>query len=411
MNTITKTVEKQEQELQSLLSSADTSYPITEVEQTMDLIEGISDEMQPRRPKSMTTEQESLVKGKVSEWMELIKQDPASLKFSTDIYQLGDDVQQAVIPHTRLYDTLIADVMAETQKGAVEGSREYNLLQYKRQMDMVNPAVLATQPVPVRFFFFFKKMELPGTDKVLDIIYENRETVKSAIDGIKFALLANSNDLDKKLADLIIIYDGMRKADRMLKDNIYFAQLLHVEIHRLLKETDEGLARTNLETILADLTTQVNNLLVKENMYVQFFAGSQMTAKMIKFQQNNIKTMVGMLQDAVLANLGLKVVSTALAKSVEMTEMLGDTIANTIVDTGLSNEKTAAKLRDVRVKGNINIDKLKEGIDAIERTMKAEAKANQLVIEKGIKVAKEVSEMTDRIDSRLDQNDNALSYK
>ena len=128
----------------------------------------------------------------------------------------------------------------------------------------------------------------------------------------------------------------------------------------------------------------------------------------VRYQQNQFNTMVSLMERAVLANLGLKVVANSLAESVELTSAMGNTIAATMEDTGLTTEKTAGKLREARVKGNINLDKLKAGMDALVRTYEAEAVANKMIIEKGIAVSKEVSAMTDKLSSHIDQSENAM---
>lgn len=406
--------QKLDQELlQASMTNESTDGKLIPISETEVLTEfsdaGIPAEMQPRKPKALSDEDNQALQQKVSEWLELVKSDPASLQLSSDIYQLGNEAATEVMPHTKLYDTMISDIMGEQQKGPVEGTRDYNLLQYKQHMDLVNPAVLAKQPISVRTMVFFKKNKLPGADQVLDIIYKNKETVKSAVDGLKVGLMANSNQLDNQLADLIVIYNGLRKADALLKQDIYFGQLLHVAIHRLVNQMDDGLGKQNLETVLADLTTQVNSLLVEENMYTQFFAGSQQTAKMVRYQQTQLKQMVRLMENAVLANLGLKVVANSLAQSVEMTAAMGNVIADTMADTGHTTEKTSEKLRNARIKGNINLDKLKEGMEALERTFIAEANANKLIIEKGIQVSKQVSEMTDKLEAHLDHSAEAMN--
>jgi hypothetical protein len=413
--TLTKTGDQKlnQELLQASMTNQSTSgelVPISETEVLQEFSDvGIPTEMQPRKPKALSDEDNETLQQKVSEWLELVKSDPASLQLSSDIYQLGTEAANEVMPHTKLYDTMISGIMGEQQKGPVEGTRDYNLLQYKQHMDLVNPAILAKQPIPVRFVGWLGVKGLPGADKVLDIIYENKETVKTAVDGLKLGLMANSNQLDAQLADLIIIYNGLRKADALLKNDIYFGQLLHVAIHRLVNDLDDGLGKQNLETVLADLTTQVNSLLVEENMYTQFFAGSQQTAKMVRYQQNQLKQMVRLMENAVLANLGLKVVANSLAKSVDMTAAMGNIIADTMADTGHTTEKTSEKLRNARIKGNINLDKLKEGMEALERTFIAEANANKLIIEKGVQVSQQVSAMTDKLEAHLDNSENSMS--
>jgi len=104
------------------------------------------------------------------------------------------------------------------------------------------------------------------------------------------------------------------------------------------------------------------------------------------------------MEKTVLANLGLRVVAKGL----------GDTISNTIADTAKSNEKTQEKLIKARSEGYINLEKLQEGVDALERSFTRQAKANELIIQQGVSVSNKVRETTNRIESRIDKSHNIL---
>ena len=238
----------------------------------------------------------------------------------------------------------------------------------------------------------------------MDMIYERKETVKSSTDGIKVALLQNANDLDKQLADLMMIYKGLLSSHLVLKGEIYQAQLIYNEITDLMTNITDSLEKQNIETVLADLTTQINALIVEENMNAQFFAGSQLTAKLVREQQNQIRILVRQMEKAVLANLGLRVVAKGLENSVNQSKALGDAIANTIADTAKSNEKTAEKLIKARTEGYIDLSKLQEGVESLERTFEKEAKANELIIKQGLVIAKSVRATTQRLEQRVHTN-------
>jgi hypothetical protein len=294
-----------------------------------------------------------------------------------------------------------ADIMAENQKGPIEGSKEYNMLRLKREMDLINPAVLAQTPIKQKFLVFLSKTELPGSDKIMNMIYERKETVKSSIDGIKVALQQNASDLDNQMVDLMTIYKGLLASHKVLKTEIYTAKTLYNKIVDL--DISDPVAKENINTVLADLTTQINALMVEENMNAQFFAGSQLTAKLVREQQNQIRILVQQMEKAVLANLGLRIVAKSLEESVNQSKALGDAIANTIADTAKANEKTTDKLIQARVEGYIDLNKLQEGVDALTRTFEKEAKANQLIIEQGLIVSKKLQEATKQLESKIDK--------
>lgn len=365
--------------------------------------------MDAQRPKGVTDEDHNNLLIYVDTFLQKVKDDPVDMTLSSDVYKLGQTSANMSIPQVKLYDTLIANIMKENQEGInLEGSKEQNMLKLKQELDLINPAVLAKTPVKQKVFFFLTKSGLPGADKIMDMIYERQETVKSTIDGIKIALLQNANDLDNQLADLMMVYKGLLKSHNTLKGEIYAGQLIYNGVADILETLDDSIAKQNVEAVLADLTTQINSLIVEENMNAQFFAGSQMTAKLVREQQNQIRILVRQMEKAVLANLALRVVAKGLEKSVNQSKALGDAIANTIADTAQANEKTAEKLHTARAEGYINLDKLQEGVASLERTFEREAQANKLIIKQGLTVARTIKSATNRLEKRIDQNSSML---
>jgi hypothetical protein len=360
------------------------------------------------KPSKLTLDEENDIKDEVSIFINKIKDDFTNMSLSSDVYKIGQKASQKALPHVNLYEELVSTIMNDNQKGSsVEGSKDFNLLRLKRELDLVNPAVLAKTPIKQKFLIFLNKTTLPGKDKIMDMIYENQESVKSSIDGIKLALLQNASDLDKQLADLMIIYKGLLSSHNILKNEIYKAQLIYNEVVNIVDTLSDPIQKDNINTLLSDLTTQINSLIVEENMNAQFFAGSQLTAKLVREQQNQIRILVRQMQNAILANLGLRVVSKGLENSVNQSQALGSAIANTIANTAKSNEKTAEKLQQARVKGYIDLDKLKEGVDALERTFTKEAKANELIIKQGLVVSKNIRETTSRLEKRVSVESNS----
>lgn len=387
-------------ELAAFLGEDTSTLPV--VVETVDIEVIENNKMDVLKPEKISDEALSEINNSVTSFIEKIKEDPTDMTLSSLVYKIGEKAANMAMPHVNLYDNLIVNIMDENQKGPeVKGSKDYNILRLKRELDLVNPAVLAKTPIKQKFMMFLSKSELPGSDKIMDMIYERKETVKSSTDGIKVALLQNANDLDKQLADLMMIYKGLLSSHLVLKSEIYQAQLIYNEIRDLIVTITDPLEKQNIETVLADLTTQINSLIVEENMNAQFFAGSQLTAKLVREQQNQIRILVRQMEKAVLANLGLRVVAKGLENSVNQSKALGDAIANTIADTAKSNEKTADKLIKARTEGYIDLSKLQEGVESLERTFEKEAKANELIIKQGLIISKNVRSTTQRLEKRV----------
>ena len=390
-------------ELAAFLGEDTSNLPV--VIETIDT-EIIEDhKMDAIRPDKLTEDAFNEITSSVSSFIEKVKEDATDMTLSSLVYKIGEKAANMAMPHVSLYDSLIVNIMDDNQKGPeVKGTKDYNILRLKRELDLINPAVLAKTPIKQKFLMFLSKTELPGSEKIMDMIYERKETVKSSTDGIKVALLQNANDLDKQLADLMMIYKGLLSSHLVLKGEIYQAQLIYNEITDLIVNITDSIEKQNIETVLADLTTQINALIVEENMNAQFFAGSQLTAKLVREQQNQIRILVRQMEKAVLANLGLRVVAKGLENSVNQSKALGDAIANTIADTAKSNEKTAEKLIKARTEGYIDLSKLQEGVESLERTFEKEAKANELIIKQGLVIAKSVRATTQRLEKRVHIN-------
>ncbi len=390
-------------ELAAFLGEDTSNLPV--VIETIDTEIIHDNKMNAVKPDKLSEDAFNEITNSVSSFINKVKEDATDMTLSSLVYKIGEKAANMAMPHVSLYDSLIVNIMDDNQKGPeVKGSKDYNILRLKRELDLINPAVLAKTPIKQKFLMFLSKTELPGSEKIMDMIYERKETVKSSTDGIKVALLQNANDLDKQLADLMMIYKGLLSSHLVLKGEIYQAQLIYNEITDLMTNITDSLEKQNIETVLADLTTQINALIVEENMNAQFFAGSQLTAKLVREQQNQIRILVRQMEKAVLANLGLRVVAKGLENSVNQSKALGDAIANTIADTAKSNEKTAEKLIKARTEGYIDLSKLQEGVESLERTFEKEAKANELIIKQGLVIAKSVRATTQRLEQRVHTN-------
>jgi uncharacterized protein YaaN involved in tellurite resistance len=268
----------------------------------------------------------------------------------------------------------------------------------KQAFDSINPAVLKTQPIQYRILFWtWKTSKFPQAKEVLDTVYKRRETVKTTIEGIKIALLLDTKRLENQFAEVLEIYKGLQGSHKCLVQDIYFGEIWHVALHQFAKNLTDEIEKRNIEAVLAELTTQINTLKTEEQLYMQFFANTQVVSRLVREKISQTNSIVRLLEQAVLANLGLRVVSDGIEKAVDLTQELGDVIASTMLDTANTNDRTAQKLRKAREEGVINLEILQQAVDVIVKTLDDEAESDRRLIEKGTEVGKKLSGMTEQL--------------
>ncbi len=355
----------------------------------------------PIKPKWMETSQEKKAFEVAEKFLAKVKENPNDIMLSQEINSLGDDGSRAMMPQVDLYEKKISNLMQENQEGSPKNA---TLLEFKKASDFVNPAVIRQQPISTRVAWLFKKTGLPGSEKVLSIIYERKETVKSTLTGIKKNLFNISEGLKTNLIQLDSIYKGLLSGQQLIERDIFVGQVIHTKLSEFLSTMQDGIEKQNVEEVLATVTTVINSLQTEENVNLQFFAGSQMVAKLTIQQLDNIKRMSNLLERSILASLGLAVVAAELSASVKMTESLKDAIGNTLVDTAKNLNKTGEQITKARSGALVNIDKLEEACKQLEELFEKQAVANREIISKGTETSVRLSGMTNKLRTRVENN-------
>ena len=369
-----------------------------------------ADKMVPQRPAKMSDEDASGTDVQVREMMVSIKEDPGSIELSMEIDKLGGDSANAMIPHTQLFEKKLSVVMEDSKP---ESPTNMTLTQLKRHLDTVNPSIVRNEEIDFKekFMGIFNRTvsRVPKGSELLDIIYERKETVGSVVNGLKERLFEQKDMLQKNMVDLVGIYKGLQAGNVLLQRDIYFGQLLHVAAKEFCDTLEAGsMERINMEQFLADLTSIVLGLMTQEAANLQFFAGTQDLSRGTRGQVSNITRYSRLMQDTVLANLGMRVAAKALEASVETTNMMKDTIGNTMVDTAKTIARTGEAIVKSRADATINLDKLEEGFNILNEHYENMAKGNQQIIEFGTKTSARMQAMTETIRNRVESGHSGL---
>lgn len=356
-------------------------------------------DVNPERPKWMSDEDDAAAKAMATALVGEVKANPADVRLMLRVGQLGEEGTKQLEPSIALYEKRISGVMDDNQQGS---AANLTLMELHKQVELVNPAVLKTKPIPTRLLGWAGRKKLPGAQQVIDMIYENRESVKSTIDGLSRNLIVIADDLRENVEDLACIYDGLLKGQRLIERDIYVGQLAIQELTAYLGSMDPGPEYDNVQQFLADMTAQVVLLMDEENLNLQFFAGAQGVVKLTMSQLKNITGLGRLLKRSVIANLGLSVAARELQSSMEVTEQMRTAIGTTVTDTAGRLEDMGGRMAEMRAKGGVDLDKLEEACQSMERFFAQQARANEVIITQGAVSMNRLADMSSRLRKRAE---------
>ncbi len=311
-----------------------------------------------QRPSWMSVEQADQIVAAVASFMEVIRSEPTNARIMNDVKSIGQQSRSVMEPAMTLYNMKMNDALGTvlTEDG---GQVHTSLLQVKQELDKVNPSVLKDQKVPYRWIGWLFPLigRLPLGEEVLAKIYASRETVASTVSGIRIGLFAERDKIQTLLGELETIYENLLVGDRQDQADTYFGELLLREVDAFRVSLTERTEVLNMEEFQGALQRRVN--FVKERRLVsqQFFEGVVAFQRNARMQIENLE-LYGSLEQAILASLGLKAASKALAQSAKLTKMLGQAIGDTLADTATEQRKVGEQLMDSQKNGLIPFEKI-----------------------------------------------------
>lgn len=350
----------------------------------------------PTRPDWMTDEQATKIESDAITYLETIKANPSDIAMSDRLDNLGKAAKQKMLPNVAIFERKLGALMQSNKEGSKSAE---TLVELKTQLDLINPAVIRSQPILKRAIFGLIRLgrRLPTVGEVIKRIQENQETVKSTITGLRRQLFAIAQSLKSDRDDLIMVYRGLLEGEKLLERDIYAGHILAREMHAFVATMPEGTEKENVKEALADLISRVTYLKREENANEQFFAGTQVMVKLIRGQVRNIEDISGLLERSVMANLALAVSAVELETSVKVTDQLNEAIDTTLVDTSGRIKDTSKMLAEQRARGGANIEKLELAVTQIEQAIAAQREANDLIVNKGGETITRLDDLTKRV--------------
>jgi len=356
------------------------------------------DKLMPVAPKWMKQTQAAEAHHMADALIADVKASPADVRLLTRAQTIGREGERSMVQPLALYQKKVAVAFKANQEG---NKTNQTILDVKRNIDLVNPAVIRAMPIAKRWTLGIVK-HLPNGEEVLKKIYENRETVESTINGLVESLRVDAEAKEADIEDIATIYSGLLTAQQLIERDVYVGQLVIQALKKHLTTMEAGPEKDNVSNFVADLTTAVIFRMNEENANLQFFAGAQNFAKLATAQIHLLRNMAPLLQRSVMAALGLNVANAELATSMKLTGDIAEAIGNTLASTARNQEEMVGHMIEMRSKGGISLDRLEEACSTLERVFEKQAQANQLIIEQGGTTMRRLADMSARLRSRVE---------
>lgn len=282
----------------------------------------------------------------------------------------------------------------------------------KRELDKVNPSVVKKQKVPFRFLHLFFPLlsRLPKGDEVLEKIHGESETVGTLVSGIKAGLYAERDKIQAFVGEVTTIYDQMVVADRQDESEVYFGQCLLAEVDAFRLTLKDERSVANMEEVQAELQITVNTLRDKRIINTQMFQGAISFMRNARMQLANLKRYAS-FERALLASLGMKVASRALAESQAITTALGEAISNTMADTAAEQKELGLRLMKGQKSSLLDLDKVKQACQDYDDLFKAIEDHNRAIIKEGAQVGQQLQGILQKQSARIEHGHDIMKGK
>jgi uncharacterized protein YaaN involved in tellurite resistance len=355
------------------------------------------------QPKHIDAAKDDELGKKAYEFLEIVRSDPTDYRLGNIVFQLGNAAMDLTNVQVDLYNTKMGTVLADvTQESPVFR----DILDLKRHIDLINPAILEKTTIIERVGRFFKKTitRLPKGDEVLRMIAENRETVNSTVTGLRDTLRRHGDQIVKDATELGIICDNLKEAQFPLQEDIYLGQLQWKLLSEHLGAMEDGLAKENVQYLLADLAAAVVSLQEVDNLNLQTRYGGSLIIR----NSNNVRRVIrstNTLVGSVAAALAVRTAAARQLQTQEVARQIQEGIHKTMEDTSQKVGEAIVKSAEINQQMMVNIDSLKKSCEHFDFAAQKLSEVCGETVKIATMASNAMNEMNDKLRSRANAAD------
>jgi uncharacterized protein YaaN involved in tellurite resistance len=325
------------------------------------------------RPDHLSEDEDGRIMGEAEALAQAIIADPTSLEVTQQLYAIGEASMSSNARHVELMDAKMGPLMGEVSGEAVVPK---TLTQIKAQLDLVNPNVVATEEVETtnsKLWGLWNTTanvivsKLPGgNQKIMEMINERRDTVKTTVDTLKGHLFTERDKALQNAIQLGQVADNLRETQEDLQESIYFAQLLWQRLNVLRAEETDTSRKQSFMYLTNDLSMRVVDLQTVDQLNMQSRMGAETLINNCRGLQMLVQRLTSILLPAVTNALIVK------AAAAQQSQLAGSS-RDIMNAAGTVIEQTAEDIRHVSVsvakmnaEGMIDMGKLENACASYE---------------------------------------------
>lgn len=323
----------------------------------------------PFRPSALAEAEEAQLRAKAGAFLAHVREEPAAWRFGDSLTALGAEAMAAASNLTSLLDARIGTVLGEVTEGSPVAK---TLLGIKLELDKINPAVLANQPVPYKWLVFFTRHRLPGAQQVLEMVAAHRETVRTVIVGLQKGLWAEHDKIVEQAEDLKRLADNLAATQEQLQADVYLGQLMAEGLTREVAAAGPD-RREALSQLLADLSMKIVDLQTIDNLNLQSRTAAEQLIRNARLIGDNINRINGVLATSVINALAVRAAAVQQAQTLAMMNDIQRAIGETMVDTAQTLGKTSDQLARMSQSSVVDLKYLEQACAEYERMVESYA--------------------------------------
>lgn len=320
----------------------------------------------------------------------------------------SEEISKSAGDDFRLLRSNLGRVMDDLKESGATSSVPGDLIRLRTVMDDLNPYPALQQLKDGQTAGFFSRLfrRVPGIGKILANIAIRYESVQTQVDSIIMGLERGMDKLSENAIEIEQRYERLKALKALVRQEAYRLQLVADTLNQALAVETDADRKTRLERALAKVMRRMQNLVVTEHAFSQFFVTMNLTMDNHENLIDGIRSMVDLTRPVLENGLALAIaqqdeerILKALAQN---QEFLSDLMVQ-VADSAKAHGERIAQVADSPL---IKIESLVKSYNTLLEAAAHVDERNKNLVEQAQKNISELSAMTETLDKvAQDQED------
>lgn len=281
--------------------------------------------------------------------VQAVLQSPEERAALRGVSNVGHSAQNKAGEEFKLLRTSLGKVMERMKKTGQSTSIPSDLAQLRKVMDEINPYPAIEQMKKARTAGFFSRMfrSVPGVGAVLADIARRYESVQTQVDVVIQSLESGTDKLLENSLELEERYKNLKGLQQAVKLGAYELRVLLRRIEDAKAAAGDELQRQALEKAEAKAMRRLQNLVVTEHAFAQYFVTINATLNNHENLRDAVRSMVDLVRPVLENGLALQVAQQEerqIAQALEATQDYLGGLLEGVAEESMDNAAEVARV-------------------------------------------------------------------